>query len=434
MPGRSCNPLLRRLVSYGGMALLVCCTTPEPTAWGGFGAGSSYLPAPAPAPATATSPADATPVPAAASGAAGDAALANTALANTALANPALANPALANPALRDPAPGDDPKPAVAPLPDEAPAADDELRQLERDLRQELSTAADPADCALELAGLLADLERHREALAVLTTARQRSANPALRVAIAGLQRDLGQRHLAVAELVAVRTEQGAVAMSPALQMELAELQWLEGSREAALATISDLRRAHAEAPWLAKHAAAVDALELEVGMQKAPNRVRIRDLLGNLRGAPGVLVRLRTLEELVKLADGLPADRRDGGMSLRDRAVAIGLADDAGVVRARAIQLAAPKVAAPEILFRTALRDADAIVRTVTAESSVERLRDGALPLLVEAIAIEQDPKVFRALHEAARSIVVGAPTLAPDEELVAERRAALAKAWSHR
>jgi len=423
MPGRLSNPILCSFASFAGMALLVGCKTPEPTTADAFGAATSYLQPGAHltngVPATAPPPEDVAAAPA------------STERSAEAPEGPAAPEP----PANRESVGGPSTHTGlVGSVPNEAAVADAELRQVEQDLRQELSVASDPTDCALELAGLLADLERHREALAVLTTARQRSANQSLRVAIAGVHRDLGQRHLAVAALEAVLIEEGSLAMSPALQLELAELQWLEGSPAAALATTSGLRRAHADGPWFAQHAAAVQALELEVGTQAAPTKVRVRDLLGNLRGAPGPLVRLRTLEELLKLADGLPTSRRSGGMSIVDRTLAIGLADEAGVVRARAIQLGAPRVAEPELLFRAALRDADPMVRTVTAAASAERLQTAALPQLIEAIAAEQDPKVFRAIHEAASSIASGGPTLAPDDELHAERRAALAVAWTHR
>jgi Flp pilus assembly protein TadD len=121
-------------------------------------------------------------------------------------------------------------------------------------LRQELATAEDPTASALELAGFLAAEERHEEALAVVQQAETRSPDPRLRVARAGLQRDLGRRHLALAELETLVRERGAKALHPGLLYEVAELNWLEGNGAQALANLREIDQVHGDDPWCLDH------------------------------------------------------------------------------------------------------------------------------------------------------------------------------------
>lgn len=314
-------------------------------------------------------------------------------------------------------------------------------RELERDLRRELASAADPTDVALELAGLLTELERPREALAVLEAAMARRPGPRLSIAHAGVQRDLGQRHLAVAELANLRATQGTLAIAPGVLMELAELQWLEGRPEQALASIAELRRAYGEQAWWRSNGSAVEQLAMEVDTHKAPQRVRLRDLLGNLRGASGHLVRLRTLEEIVRLAEGAQSQggpdsrasdaQRQALANLRDRAIAIACGDDHATVRARAIQLARPSEASAPELGAAAFADSSPVVRACAAPQCVAWMGPAATPLLLQAMANETDGAAFRAMHEALGAIVTGAPQLPPQDEDKAERRAAVLAAW---
>lgn len=323
-----------------------------------------------------------------------------------------------------------------------AAGGDEELADLERSLREQLAAAPDPTSYALELAGLLADLERHREALAMLVGVRQRlaaagrAADPVLRVAIAGAHRDLGQRHLAVAELEALLAERGALGLHPALLFETAELQWLEGKAGAAVATLAELRRGYADSDWLAHQAGAVQQLELDIANRTAPTRVRLRDLFGNLRGATEAFVRLRTLEELVRLA-GEPAEATADGATGEPRVAAVGpmalaiaFGDADGLVRARAVQLTGP-VEAPEQFCRTALADADARVRTAAIAKAVAWLGAASRPLLLAALANEADPATFRACHEALVGVVGNGPPLASGGEAQAQARQATVAAW---
>lgn len=332
--------------------------------------------------------------------------------------------------------------PVEPPRGDAGPAVtasgDEELAGQERSLREQLATASDPTGYALELAALLVDLERHQEALAMLVGVRQRLAaagravDPVLQVAIAGVHRDLGQRHLAVAGLEALLADRGALGLHPGLVFEIAELQWLEGRADAAVATLAELRRGHADSAWLASQAGAVQRLEHDLANRAAPTRVRLRDLFGNLRGATEAFVRLRTLEELVRLADE-PADATAGEprvAAVGPMALAIAFGDADGLVRARAVQLTGP-VEAPEEFCRAALADADARVRTAAVAKAVAWLGTGSRPLLLETLANESDPQAFRACHEALVDIVGNGPVLAAGAEAQARQRQAAVVAW---
>lgn len=325
---------------------------------------------------------------------------------------------------------GSEPGPSVDPI-----LLDE--RELEKDLRHELATAADPTDVALELAGLLTDLERPREALAALEAAMSRRPGPRLSIAHAAVQRDLGQRHLAVAELERLRATQGALAVAPGVLLELAELQWLEGHGDTALATLTELRRAYSEDAWWTTNGTPVEQLALEVNTRSAPQRLRLRDLLGNLRGAPNQLVRLRTLEEIVHLADhgkdSSEAQQR-ALAGLRERAIAIACGDEHPVVRARAIQLAKPVAATAMDFCAAAFGDASPVVRSCVAPRCAEWLGRSAIPLLLEVLAKETDGAAFRAMHEALGSLVTEAPQLLPQDEDKAERRLVVTAAWRQR
>ena len=307
--------------------------------------------------------------------------------------------------------------------------------ELESELRERLATAADPAPTAIELAALLGDHERHEEALAVLGEARRRSADATLRIAQASVHRDLGQRHLAVAELRAVCREHGALALHPGLLFELAELLWLEGEAESAKATLAELRNAHADDVWCQRNAGSLRALELEIAGQAAPSCVRIRDLLGNLRGAPVEIVRLRTLEDLVALAGSngkaSPAARAASWRNLRERAIAIACGDPSPTVRARAIQLAEPGPEQRASFFQIALADPSPLVRRHAAASAAANLGEAARRLLLDGLEQEHDSETFLGIHAALASITVDAPLLSLAECSDDGRRAATLQHW---
>lgn len=327
---------------------------------------------------------------------------------------------AAAVPAVANPAPERQTTPANVPG---APAGGavpqrDALRQHERDLRERLR-GSERVEAALDLAALLTDLERHAEALTMLESVRSKTADPSLTVAVAGVQRDLGRRHVAVRELRELRQLAGALALHPGLLFELAELEWLEGDREAAMQTIVELRRAHADNPWLRDNDKRLTGLAEEIASAKAPRRVAVLDLLGNLRGAPSPTVRMTTLEQLVTMTrrpDASPDVRR-----LERRILSIGVGDSSAAVRARAIQLGPHATSDKNAFFDLALADSDALVRRVAAVRAAELMGTAAAPLLLARLAVETDVPTFVAL-DAELLVLAGDPRPAstlvlPDE-----------------
>jgi len=311
----------------------------------------------------------------------------------------------------------------------EKPPAD-ELERLEADLRARLADD-DPAAAALELAALLCDLERHAEAAEILAEARSRAAQPLLGAALASVRRDLGQRHLAVAELRSLRRSEGAIALHPGLLFELAELEWLEGDRAGARATLGELRQLHGESAWCVEHRDELAAFDQELANARAPQRVKLRDLMGNLRGAPTPTVRLATLTRLLEIVDDAqapPATR-----ALKRRVIAIGCGDASAAVRAKAIQFGPPVADDPLPFCRAALSDHDAFVRQVAARRTVTLLGEAAVDLLLDAMQRENDGPTVVVLHTELANLA--GMTVAPplDVDDAAARRAALEQ-WRQR
>lgn len=300
----------------------------------------------------------------------------------------------------------------------------------ERSLRQELATAEDPTASALELAAFLASEERHDEALAVVQQAGTRSQEPGLRVARAGLLRDLGRRHLALAELEALVREHGARALNPGLLFEVAELNWLEGNGAQALANLREIDQIHGDDPWCIDHRWQLSELAAEIQRGRGPQRVRNRDLLGNLRGAPDASKRIAALEQLTRTA----AAGEGATAAVRARAVAIASGDAAPVVRARAVQLHQPSAETAAEFCETALADEATIVRQFAAPRAVELLGPASAFLLLDCLAKEQDPATFATLHEALKKLGRTAPQLPVGGGETAEGRQAIVAAWRER
>lgn len=318
----------------------------------------------------------------------------------------------------------------LAPVPDDRSTARDDraidASVLERALRRELAAASDPVPVALELMGLLCDLERHPEALAVADAALRRTDAPELLVARAGVLRDLGQRHEAVAVLQALRSQHGDAAVHPGLLFELAELQVLEGAPAAARATLAALRQVHAADTWLRTAEPQLRALEGELERPGGPLQVRIRDLLGNLRGAPSPYVRQIALEQL--LAADLPDSTR---LPLHAQVVAIGVGDESPAVRARTLQLAPLAAVAMSELLPAALQDPAPLVRAAAAQRAAACLGRSGIAVLRDQLATESDPATFTALHAALRELEPDRPPLSLGAADTAAGRAAAA-AWN--
>ena len=291
------------------------------------------------------------------------------------------------------------PSPSAANPPVASPPVASPASAGEAELREQLALAADPVPAAQELVVRLAADERFDEALAVVAAARRRSDSPMLSVLQASVLRDLGQRHAALAELLQLRNQVGAASFAPALQIEIAELQWLEGQKSEAAATLTSLRSAvgdSAPAAILAK----LERLASEVGAAPAPRTIAVRDLLGNLRGAPTATARLDALDRLMRV---------DADVEVQRRAILVAAGDEASSVRARAVQLAAPAEADREDFCRVALADAAPLVRRFAIARTVELLGGTGTRVLVERLAVETDESLFVALDAALCRVVPG-------------------------
>ena len=309
----------------------------------------------------------------------------------------------------------------IAPAP--APAAET-AEPTEAELRDRLARAADPTDPALALVRLLDREERLREALEVLDQAIPGASAPgALQVARAGVLRDLGRRREAVAVLLGLVADEGPEHLHPGLLFELAELHWLEGDPGASRAMLATLRRLHAGSPWLAASAASVDALAADLAAGDRPHRLRARDLLGNLRGAPDPVERQRALEQLLGLGGELAA-----------QAAVIGGSDAEPQVRATAVRLAVVDSDALAELCAVALADPSPVVRAAAAARAQQLPRKQAMALLLPTLSAEEDADAFVALHQALCRVAGGGPDLPATGVLDPAGRAATVAAWRRR
>jgi hypothetical protein len=211
---------------------------------------------------------------------------------------------------------------------------------------------------------------------------------------------------------------------------EVAELNWLEGKGAQALASLREIDQVHGDDPWCLDHRQDLGGLAAEIQRGGGPQRVRVVDLLGNLRGAPSVSTRIAVLEQLSKAS---AADER-ATAELRARAVAIASADAAPVVRARAVQLARPSAETAAEFCETALADEATIVRQFAASRAVELLGPASAFMLLDCLAKEQDPATFAALHEALKRLGRTAPQLPVGGGETAEGREKIVAAWRER
>lgn len=288
------------------------------------------------------------------------------------------------------------------------------------ELREQLATGEDPAAAALALAELLQSEERVEAALAAVDAGRaRRPDDPRLRLLRIELLRDLGRRHVAYPELRELLGQSAARSLPPVLYLDLAQLAWLEGDTagaRAALATAQDRGKGEG---WYAGQAEAIASLTAEVATLTRPARLPVRDLLGNLRGAPPA-ERKRAFEELVTLGD-----------EARARAVAIAGGDADPLLRSLAVQRAEVDAPALDELCSLALADGSALVRSAAANRCRELPADRAVVLLQHALAAETDGDAFVAEHQALASLVPGAPALEVGVAATAEGRANLLAAW---
>lgn len=288
--------------------------------------------------------------------------------------------------------------------------------------REQLASAADPEPSALALVPWLAAQERMREALAVVDAAlARRPGRWPLRLLRIEVMRDLGRRHVAVAELRQLLQQDGD-GDRPELWLDLAELEWLEGHREAARTALARLRERQGTAPE-PQQQVRLDALAEELTLAARPTQIRCRDLLGNLRGAPAAGERLRALQQLL-----------DCGRDVRATAAAIAVQDADARVRAAGVLGAELDQPALQALLRLALGDDAAQVRATAASRTGELPLAAAAPLLLRAIRSENDALAFTVMHQALQRLLPDGPTLAPGDADSAASRAAVAAGWRNR
>lgn len=310
----------------------------------------------------------------------------------------------------------------------------------ERTLRNAFGNATEPTQTGLELAGFLVQQERHSEALFVIDTALQqkRNANQGdtvpLRLARAGLLRDLARCDLAVTELRGVVRELGAKRVSPATLLDLAQAEWVTGDNQAAKATLRSLHREHVDDAWLGANADELASWRQRLKVVR-PERDPLangdlRDMYALLRAAPDFSARLRMLNSLAR--PDLEAINDAGGIDarrpVRMRAIAIACADDAASVRARAVQWAAANQLTDMQFWTTALRDVAPVVRNFAATGITRMQGKLAATELLRAMAREQDQAAFLAMH-VALSKSLGVAEKPCDAATAAGREAAVAK-----
>jgi hypothetical protein len=330
---------------------------------------------------------------------------------------------------------------APAPAGDDATSDSDLAPATERALRERLAIDDDPAS-ALELAAFLCDDERHRDALAVLDRAIGRCSHVALRVARAGVQRDLGWRHLAAAELRRLHEEHGSGGLHPGLLFELAELEWLEGNGAATRTLVAALRNTHPTDPWMVANQTRVEGLRRETEQHDRPPRLQVRDALGTLRGAPAAATRLAYLDLLVGLVapgggqngDAEVAGPEHAEHEVRARAIAIACGDEAASVRARALSLAQPAPACAAEFWQTALADESPVVRCQACVRAADLLQAAAVPLLTAQLAAESDAMVLAAVDRELAALTGNAPVFAPGITPDPASRALLETTWRQR
>ena len=292
----------------------------------------------------------------------------------------------------------------------------------ERAVREELARGADPEEAALQLAVGLAARERYHDALAAVEAAlERRPSDGRLLVARAGLLRDLGMRAEAARVLAGLRAEHGAGAMHPGILLELAELQWLEGEPAAALATIVEMQQVHGSDPWVAGREDAIATLEAEVRAEPRPRTVKLRDVLGNLRGAPEPAERIAALRRLLEV-----------GGEVAVRAVATGVVDEDPAVRQLALERAELEPEALLELGAAMLLDPARTVRATAAARLGASGQPGATGPLLGALGVEEDEATFAALVRGLLALYPNGPALDPAGYGSAARRMETAAAWN--
>jgi hypothetical protein len=310
--------------------------------------------------------------------------------------------------------------PAPAPLPPVAPPSpatlDDPHRRAE--LREAVAAGGAPAvPAALALIDWFAVREALREALAVADAAVAAApGHPELEVVRARLLLDLARGDEAQAALVAVLA---AADLLPAHRL-LVDAERARHAYGPALEALERLRSSPAHAAWVSEHHTqlATAAAELRQMAGGAPHRHTPNELLALVRGGDDLRLRRDALRALL----GVDAVRR--------RAIVVGLRQDEPILRVEAVRGIATEPAAADLLPE-ALADDDARVRAAACAVAGGWRDPQAVPLLLAAMAEEQDGYAFRSAHQALAACSGLRVDLPPDAERSAERRASTLAEW---
>lgn len=243
------------------------------------------------------------------------------------------------------------------------------------------------AELLAEVARLDAE-EQHAQALRLLEDAIERlEFSAALAAARAGVLRDLGRRGEAFRQLCVLR-DRDEGSFGPGLWFELADLACGLGEFDCASSAIASLRGSVAGASYVKLRERDVEALERCVARREAPRSVRVRDLLGDLRGAADPARRTYALRMLERQPE-----------AVRDLAHRIAAVDPDGAVRASVV--AGAQVHRDQVaeFCAVALTDPDARVRRAGAARAASLAVSDRVPLLLAALAAESDSATFAAL-----------------------------------
>lgn len=289
-----------------------------------------------------------------------------------------------------------------------------------------VSDEEDPVEALLDMAAALAHAEAHDDALRALERS-DVAGDLRIAMARADLLRDLGRRHEAVAVLRGIRERIGPAALDPQALFELAELERLEGERDAARRTLAMVRERHADAAWTRANASRLQLVDGQLAAGEPVRAISARDLLGNLRGAPDPGDRLAALQTLLAGAYGDP----DEATAVRERAVAIAVGDGAEAVRLAGVTAWTFDADVALDFLALALVDGASSIRRAAIAHVGKLPPAAARALLFARLQQEQDAAVFLALHDALRVAAGAGDAITPLDAATVEGRAAVVTQW---
>lgn len=254
----------------------------------------------------------------------------------------------------------------------------------EADLVAAVQCDSDPVVAALELVARFEAQERLEDALRILERASEKQPRTALDVASASVLRDLGRRQEAL-ERLRYCQERDPSTIGPGLCLEMAELAWICGDFDRASDALRSMRATVEGASLEKLRAAEVAVLEQAIRDRSAPRAVKVRDLLGDLRGSADSDHRLRTLRVLL-------GQRSE----VAQRACVIAVDDPDPRLRALGVERAVVGALDLAEFCAVALSDEDPVVRAAGAARAEALPADERIPLLLPALAVETSAVAF--------------------------------------